>query len=156
MSNEPIDPAAPYGRHLITREPFRSQAEADAGLRAPKATPITRRGKTRIAGAKKVAELILQATEQGADFVQWALDLWKDTEAPLDWRWKAFEWLTNRGLGTQVTAATLIQIGQTNKSPFDLAAMTDADLERIDAVFREVHGRKIIEGSSVDADGGDE
>lgn len=100
-------------------------------------------------GAKGVAHAIMRMTGQGQELVDWCMLLWRDVDAPIEWRWKAFEWLSNRGLGTQPTTAILNLTGNVNNSR-QLAALNTEDLERIDLVFKEAHSRKVIDVASTD------
>lgn len=98
-------------------------------------------------GAKGIAAMIANATDNFQDMVNWCLLLWKDVDAPIEWRWKAFEWLSNRGAGTQPTTAVLNVTNNIN-SGRDLRALTTDDLERIDDVFKTAHSRKVIDTES--------
>jgi hypothetical protein len=98
-------------------------------------------------GARGMARYIMQMTGDGQDLVDWALNLWKDVDAPIEWRWRAFEWLTNRGAGGIPTTAILNVTNNVN-SGRDLRSLSTEDLERIDHVFREAHARPAIDVGS--------
>lgn len=89
-----------------------------------------------------MAKYIMQVTDDGQDLVNWALSLWKDVDAPIEWRWKAFEWLTNRGAGGIISSAVL-NLTQNITSGRDLSRLPTADLEAIDAQFRQSLSRTI-------------
>ncbi len=84
------------------------------------------------------------ATGGGQELVDWCLLLWKDVDAPLEWRWRAFEWLSNRGLGAQPTAA-ILNVTNAVTSGRDLRALSEEQLEQIDSVFRAAHAPKVID-----------
>lgn len=104
----------------------------------------------RAKGPRGVAQMIMKMTDGGSDFVHWALLLWKDVDAPIEWRWRAFEWLTrNVGLGGNIT---LNQLNVTVNSGRDLKALNDDDLERIDGVFRDAMTRKPIDAEGAEVE----
>lgn len=86
-------------------------------------------------GFKAVAKLIMEETGDGEELVYWALKIWRDVKAPSEQRWQAFQWLSDRGLGKPVATLDL-NVGEQTVGR-DLSALTDAQLEAIDAVFTE-------------------
>lgn len=132
----------------MSSESMSESPARDARGRVLPGAVLNPQGKPR--GVRGVARMIMNATDDGADFVNWALLLWKDQDAPIEWRWRAFEWLTrNVGLNGSIT---LNQLNVNVTSGRDLRALSPEHLERIDAVFQEAHGRKMIEASSVEGE----
>jgi hypothetical protein len=50
-------------------------------------------------GFAGVSKLILESTREGAELVEWALSVWRDTKAKMADRQAAHAWLSDRGLG---------------------------------------------------------
>lgn len=100
-----------------------------------KPNPLSRKHR----GARGLANAIMAATNNGQDLVDWCLMLWKDVDAPIEWRWKAFEWLTNRGAGG-IPSVAVLNVTNVNSAK-DLTALSTEDLERIDADFRQALDR---------------
>lgn len=98
---------------------------------------------TKPKGARAIAFRIGLLTDDGEDLVNWCMALWRDVDAPLEWRWKAFEWLSNRFAGGTPTMQVLNVTNNINSSR-DLRALSDDALERIDAEFKAAN-KKMIE-----------
>lgn len=97
-----------------------------------------------------MATYIGKLTSDFRDMVDWAMLLWKDVDAPLEWRWKAFEWLTTRGLGSAPSVVNLT-VNEGVNSGRDLRRLSDADIARIDQVFLEAVDRpEVIDVESDD------
>ena len=94
-------------------------------------------------GARGLATYILEQTTNLQDCADWCLSLWKDTEAPLEWRWKAMEWLTGRGAGA-IPSVGVLQVTSAIENPRDLSVLSTEDLERIDSVFRAAYNRPML------------
>lgn len=94
-------------------------------------------------GARGMASAIMLCTRDGQDLIDWALVLWKDVDAPIEWRWKAFEWLSNRGAGA-VASTQILNVTQNISSGRALKALSDEEIEKIDNIFRE-STKKVID-----------
>ncbi len=99
---------------------------------------------TRMKGARGIAARIAQLTNNMQDLADWCFALWSDVDAPLEWRWKAFEWLANRGAGMQPSAQVLNVTNVTNAQ--DLSKLSTEELAEIDATFRKAHARTLGDG----------
>jgi len=58
-------------------------------------------------GFAGVARLIMDSTRDGAELVEWALDVWRDTSRPHVERAAAHAWLSDRGLGRPMQSLEL-------------------------------------------------
>lgn len=109
-------------------------------------------------GAAGVAKLIDESTLGGKELVAWALAVWRDaTQTMADRRW-AFEWLSNRYMGTPMAmGALLIDDDREGKVRRNLSILNDEEIALFDAKFTEaaerelgVKPRLVIEASSVE------
>lgn len=102
-------------------------------------------------GAAGVAKLIHEATGGGKELVEWALTIWRDaTNTMTDRKW-AFDWLSNRYMGTPVSMGALM-IGDVSEATVrNIAALSDGDIAEIDRMFRVSEGLPILDVASVEA-----
>ncbi len=76
----------------------------------------------------------------------WALEIWRNVQAPMELRWQAFQWLSDRGMGKPVSMVEINAHVREVRTPRDLSALSDDDLEQIDQVFRKALDRpKVID-----------
>jgi hypothetical protein len=59
-------------------------------------------------GFKGVARLIAEATGDGAELVQWALDTWRDPERSFGERAAAHAWLSDRFMGKPLSSHEVV------------------------------------------------
>ncbi len=86
--------------------------------------------------------MIMDATRDGAELVEWALGIWRDTSAPIEHRWQAFQWLSDRGMGKPMA---MVDLHVTEpRTVADLGRLTEADLEDIDRRFRIAHNKPLV------------
>src|SRR5262245_29934168 len=75
-------------------------------------------------GFRGVARQIMSATSDGAELVQWALDVWRDVARPHAERERAHQWLSERGLGRPLQSVDLhASISPGNDDRLDLAGL---------------------------------
>lgn len=96
-------------------------------------------------GFAGLAAAIRQQTKDGAELVEWALLVWRDPNVPLNVRWDAFVWLTDRGFGKPLTMIDLNASLAQPKSALDLAVLAQDDLDAIEERFKRAAERNRIE-----------
>ena len=79
-------------------------------------------------GFAGVARMIMEATEDGAELVEWALATWRDPNRSHAERAAAHAWLSDRGLGKAVAMHELAVTAEvTPRLPDNLGSMSLAD-----------------------------
>lgn len=97
------------------------------------------RGRPR--GFAGVAEKILSETDDGAELVRYALEIWRDPSRPFAERNAMHAWLSDRGLGKAVAQHELhVTAHQDDETPA-LAHVSD---ERFEQLWAEMEGRAEI------------
>jgi hypothetical protein len=96
------------------------------------------KGGGRPKGFRGVAKLIMEETRDGAELVEYALEVFRDQEGkrmPAQ-RWEALQWLSDRGLGKPLVSVDLAaEVGVTLEGPVALAEMSDAELHALVATL---------------------
>ncbi len=97
-------------------------------------------------GFAGVAAEIMRQTRNGAELVEWALDVFRDTKRPHAERAAAHAWLADRGLGRPVSVVDLeVRAGDGVRR--DFSHLSDAE---IDEVLARTRGRLPIDVPSAD------
>src|SRR6266852_2755481 len=88
-------------------------------------------------GFAGVAKLIMKATRDGAELVEWALCVWRDPIIEMRHREEAFKWLSDRGLGKPLQQLELGAPGSFDDDAIARAEeLTDAQLEELVEIDR--------------------
>lgn len=99
------------------------------------------KGGGRPKGFAGLAASIRKATNDGSELVEWALLVWRDPNVPLNVRWDAFVWLSDRGFGKPLTMIDLNASLAVPKSAIELAVLPQSDLDDIEARFKRAAER---------------
>lgn len=76
-------------------------------------------------GFRGVAKAIMAATRDGEELVEFALRVFRDTDAADDQRWQALVWLADRGLGKPLQSLELAASVDVERSPaYDLTGLS--------------------------------
>lgn len=101
-------------------------------------------------GFAGVAKMIAERTQDGAALVEYAMKTWTDVTIPHADRWRAFEWLSNRYMGTPVAMGAFEVHTTEVRAKKNLAILSEDKIAQIDRIFREAEGLPVLGFASVE------
>lgn len=89
-----------------------------------------------------MARFIADETKTGQELVTFALTVFRDTNAPIEDRKWAMEWLADRGAG-KAPAVLEVQSSHTTTLRLDLSMYTLEELDQMERINRAAEARKL-------------